>query len=175
VADVRRVRRLCRVRAALRAASRRTCGPFVCTALRAAALRAAADRRRAAVLAWRASACLDAAARPSRLSTANRTRPPGRGPSRSMPARPCGVLGALLRSCFRAGWWTRELHAGAPRLRETDRDRLFRRSRPVLAFANVVHFLTNELAGLCRWRSASALRLASTCDGGFFGHTNPPI
>jgi N-terminal domain of ribose phosphate pyrophosphokinase len=44
-------RRACRVRAAFRAASRRSPGPLVRTALRAAALRADADRRRAALLA----------------------------------------------------------------------------------------------------------------------------
>jgi hypothetical protein len=58
----------CRVRAALRAAARRTCGPFVRTALRAAALRCEGERRRAAERAWRESDLRDAARRPSRFS-----------------------------------------------------------------------------------------------------------
>jgi hypothetical protein len=45
-----------RVRAALRAAALRTCGPFVRAALRAAALRALEDRRFAADLACRDNA-----------------------------------------------------------------------------------------------------------------------
>jgi len=60
--------RTCRpfVRTALRAAALRTCRPFVRTALRAAARRPAALRRRAALLACRASARRLAAVRDSR-------------------------------------------------------------------------------------------------------------
>jgi len=78
-------RRVCLVRAARRAASRRTPGPLVRTAFRAAALRADADRRRAAAVAWRESACLDAACRPSRFSAlliARERRDDGRLPCR---------------------------------------------------------------------------------------------
>jgi len=67
-AGARGQRRPIRVRAARRAAARRFCGPFVRAAFRAAALRDAADRRRAAVAAWRESAFDDAADRPSRFS-----------------------------------------------------------------------------------------------------------
>src|SRR5215470_5681945 len=59
--------RRARARAALRAAAERPRGPFVRAAFFAAADRAAAPRRCAAVLAWRASADLEAARRPSRF------------------------------------------------------------------------------------------------------------
>ena len=64
----RDARRRCRVRAARRAAARRTCGPFVRAARRAVARRAEEERRRDAVRAWRDSALRDAALRPSRFS-----------------------------------------------------------------------------------------------------------
>ena len=63
-----------RVRAAFRAAARLICGPFVRAARLAAALRAAAGRRRAAALAWRANAFGDAAARPSCFSAVRAAR-----------------------------------------------------------------------------------------------------
>jgi len=56
------------VRAAFRAAARRSRGPFVRTAFQAAALRSAVERRRAAEVAWRESALCDAAAWPSRFN-----------------------------------------------------------------------------------------------------------
>src|SRR3954466_9299162 len=43
-----------------------------------------------------------------------------------------------------------EIDAGAPRLREPDRDGLLRRPRTVLAFADVLHLLAHELARLGR-------------------------
>src|SRR5439155_1744642 len=57
-----------RVRAALRAAARRTVGPLVFAAFRAAALRSAAVRRVAAPCAWRDRLLRDAASCPSRSS-----------------------------------------------------------------------------------------------------------
>jgi hypothetical protein len=39
--------------------------------------------------------------------------------------------------------------AGAPRLGKTDRNRLLRGTRSMLAFTNVLHLLTYELARLC--------------------------
>jgi hypothetical protein len=81
-------RRRWRVFAACLAAARRRCGPFVRTARRAAALRDARDRRRAADLAWRDSAFRDAAARPSRLSRRSIARDRrGDGFDRRCPAR----------------------------------------------------------------------------------------
>src|SRR5690349_2044456 len=44
----------------------------------------------------------------------------------------------------------RELDARAPRLRQSDRDRLFGRARAVLALADVIHLLAHELARLRR-------------------------
>jgi hypothetical protein len=41
-----------------------------------------------------------------------------------------------------------ELHACVPRFGKTDRDCLFARSCTVLAFADMMHFFANELAGL---------------------------
>lgn len=61
------LRRL-RVRAAFLAAAERCAGPFVRTALRAAADRLLALRRVAAACAWRDSARAEAAAEPSRPS-----------------------------------------------------------------------------------------------------------
>src|SRR5262245_34392193 len=92
-------RRACLVRAAFRAASRRSPGPLVRTALRADALRADPDRRRAALLAWRDRACLDAALRPSRFNAAliaRERRDAGRVPrlaARLAYAALCFVLG----------------------------------------------------------------------------------
>src|SRR5664279_342617 len=41
-----------------------------------------------------------------------------------------------------------QLHAGTARLRQTNGNRLFGRGRAVLAFADVVHLLFHEFAGL---------------------------
>src|SRR5262245_7212597 len=48
-------------------------------------------------------------------------------------------------------------HAGAPRLREPDRDGLPRRARAVLAPAHVMHLFPHELTGLGRGRLALTL------------------
>jgi hypothetical protein len=67
---------------------------------------------------------------------------------RTVPAL-VGALGAAprllghLSLCRR-----REIHARATRLGETDRDRLFGRTRTVFAFADVVYLLAHELSGL---------------------------
>jgi hypothetical protein len=44
----------------------------------------------------------------------------------------------------------------------------------VLAFADVMDLLTDELAGLCGRRPPGTLQLTRTIDGGFFGHMSPP-
>src|SRR5262245_38157869 len=49
---------------------------------------------------------------------------------------------------------TAQLHTGAPRLRQPDCDRLLRRTRAVLAFADVMDLFAHELAGLRRGRLA---------------------
>jgi hypothetical protein len=102
-AEARCLLRRCRVRAARRAAARRTRGPFVRTARRAAARRAEAGLRRAAPRACFESARLEAAARPSRFNarrTAVDRRREGfrerRRPARLAAAALCRVLrGAL--------------------------------------------------------------------------------
>jgi hypothetical protein len=44
----------------------------------------------------------------------------------------------------------------------------------MLAFADVVHFLAYEFAGLRRRRFAGTLVLTSSSDRFFFGHYSPP-
>jgi hypothetical protein len=44
----------------------------------------------------------------------------------------------------------------------------------MLAFANMMDFLANELPSLRRWRFARALRFARAFYRGFFRHGNPP-
>src|SRR5205823_7716663 len=63
-----------------------------------------------------------------------------------------------------------ELHAGAPRLGETDRDRLLGRPRTVLPFADVVDLLAYELARLCGRGFTFALVLARAFDRLSFRH-----
>jgi hypothetical protein len=92
-------RRLCRVRAARRAAAFRTCGPFVCAARRAAALLAPGDRRRAAPLACRDSALRDAAPRVSRFSAPVIARDRVRD-GRLRPRRAARVAYSALRFVF---------------------------------------------------------------------------
>src|SRR5207237_7223903 len=70
--------------------------------------------------------------------------------------------GALLRR--------REFDAGAPRLGETDRDRLFGRSRAMLALADVMHLLAHEFAGLSTRCFPFALVLVRAFDRFSFWH-----
>jgi hypothetical protein len=53
-------------------------------------------------------------------------------------------------SARRRGFLCRQLDAGAPRFGQADGDRLLRRSRAVLAFANMPHFFADELTRLSR-------------------------
>src|SRR5262245_14928327 len=79
-----------------------------------------------------------------------------------------GVLSRLLRH---GAWsWRPDLDARASSLGETDRDRLLGRPRPVLAFANVVELLPNELTRLGGRGLALALRLAGTLQGFLLRH-----
>src|SRR5687767_10633518 len=63
-----------------------------------------------------------------------------------------------LRLPLRGAPLLRQLHARLPRLRQTDRDRLLRRPRAVLAFTNVMDLLAHELARLRAGRLALTLR-----------------
>jgi len=72
-----------------------------------------------------------------------------------------GRLRASFRAGRRAGRRFRQLDASAPCLGEANGNRLFRRSRAVLAFTDVVDLFTHEFAGLGRRglpRSFVALR-----------------
>ena len=84
----------------------------------------------------------------------HRARPPCGWPPPPPPlgdiAR--GLASGLRRSLPRSR--RLKLHARPPRLRQADCDRLFGRSRAVLALTDVVHLLADELAGLCRRRLA---------------------
>jgi len=63
-----------------------------------------------------------------------------------------------------------KIDARFARLRQPDRDRLFRRSRAVLALANVIHLFADEFACL-RWRSpASAFRRTGSLECGLLWH-----
>src|SRR5438105_12090025 len=66
-----------------------------------------------------------------------------------------GLLAGLLG--FTARGWSRQLYAGTPRLRESDRDRLFGGSHTMFAFADVMHFFPDEFSGLRAGRFARAL------------------
>src|SRR5207248_4677510 len=83
-------------------------------------------------------------------STMGRTGSSGGRPC-SRASSPQCMLGAAPRllGCF-SFFRSRQIDAGAPRFRETDGDRLFCGSRAVLALADMMHFFTNEFAGLCR-------------------------
>jgi hypothetical protein len=129
-------------------------------ALRAAALLALRPRDLALARACRASAVRDAALWPSRFSAfrtgaraARRRRlPTPRAASGGVARRLATALGGNAAFPGRA-----QLHAGAPRLREADRDRLLGRARTVLTLPDVVHLLAHELARLSGGRLALLL------------------
>ncbi len=64
----------------------------------------------------------------------------------------------------------RQLHAGAPRLGQPDRDRLLGRPRAMLALADVVDLLAHELARLGARRFAFAGVPAGALNGSLFRH-----
>ena len=61
----------------------------------------------------------------------------------------------------------RQANSSPPRLRQTDRDGLLGRPRAVLAFADVVHLLLHELAGLRAGRFSLRSVFASSFQGLF--------
>ena len=71
-----------------------------------------------------------------------------------------GFAPCLLRCLSLGGRF--QLHPGAPSLGQSNRDGLLRRSRTMLAFANVMHFLADELSRLRRRSLAFPLVLASS-------------
>jgi hypothetical protein len=68
---------------------------------------------------------------------------------------PCGALSSALGrlTLGRRG----KIDTGLPRLRQADCNSLFGRSCAVLTFANVMDFLTHELAGLRGWTLPGSL------------------
>ena len=80
-------------------------------------------------------------------------------------------LSASSRSCRRLSLLGRtQLHAGATGFGQSDGNRLFRRSRSMFAFANMVHFLAHEFACLCRRRFTLPLVLRGPFECFFFRH-----
>src|SRR5439155_11201307 len=78
-----------------------------------------------------------------------------------------------IATCFATGRpraFCRQLDAGATRFRETDRNRLFRASRTMFSFADVVNCFADILAGLGGRRFALARFPARPLSGGFLWH-----
>ncbi len=88
--------------------------------------------------------------------------------------RPRGVLRTLLRCGFRAAW-RRKLDTGPARLRESDGDRLLRRTGAMLALSDVLDFLANVLSSLGRRCLAPALRARRPSPRCLFRHVVPPL
>jgi hypothetical protein len=82
--------------------------------------------------------------------------------ARCLPSRPPGC-------CSFSG--RRQFHAGPAGFRQTDGDGLFSRSRAMLAFANVLHLLAHEFAGLSGGRFTFTRILACSFDRFLFGHS----
>ena len=76
--------------------------------------------------------------------------PSGARPLRGRPRCRPATRSAALR--FGGLPFRGDSHSGAPRLRQSDRDRLLRRCRPVFSFADMVDLFTHEFAGLRRGR-----------------------
>src|SRR5882672_1697433 len=90
------------------------------------------------------------------------------------PRRPA-MAALIVQFCFvfqfrRALFWRWQLDSRPPRLGKPNGDRLLGRSCPVFPFANVVHLLADELAGLRRRRFPLLLILACPLQCFFFRH-----
>ncbi len=158
-----------RVRAALRAAAERPAAPLVCAALRAAAERSAEGALAGRGLRLPRQRALRCAGRAFAFQCAGGGR------------RALGGLGAALMSlglvlaglfpgglgCGRLG---RHLDAGAPGLRQADRDGLLGRPHAVLAFTHVFDLFADEFAGLRGRRLALFLVALRASEGFAFGH-----
>jgi hypothetical protein len=83
-----------------------------------------------------------------------------RWPSASASRGARRILRALARPRLGTARRRWKLHAGSTRLREADGNSLLRRSRTMLAFANVPDLFVDELASLRRWCLTSAFGLA---------------
>jgi hypothetical protein len=97
------------------------------------------------------------------------------GPFRSCASRSVSpgagcIGGAALRSWLCTRRRTAELDTSAPRFRKPDRDRLFGGSCAMLAFADMVHLLAHEFAGLRGRRVACPFVPPRSFDGRFLRH-----
>src|SRR5262249_9122848 len=91
------------------------------------------------------------------------------------PARFVRVFRATARARFGLALARRrQVDARAPRLRQAGGDRLPWRARSVLAAADLVDLLADELARLGRGRLALALVLAGLLDGSLVRHRQSP-
>lgn len=64
----------------------------------------------------------------------------------TLAAIPRGLLGGPCGSF--TGLWSLQFHAGTPGFRESNGDGLFRRTRAMLAFADMIYFFPYKLTGL---------------------------
>ena len=100
-----------------------------------------------------------------------------RPPCRRLPVRaalPLGVIALSLSSSpgrSFAPLGRRQFHARATRFRQADRNRLLRRPRSVLAFANVFDLFAHELAGLRSGRLAASRSSSGPFHGPLFRHS----
>src|SRR5262245_6692255 len=86
-----------------------------------------------------------------------------------------GVLGTLARPLAGLAALRRlQIDAGPAGLRQTDRNRLLRRAGSVFAFANVMHLLADELAGLSGRRLALTPISLGSFHGFLLGHDLAP-
>jgi hypothetical protein len=99
-----------------------------------------------------------------------RSRARRRGRGRGLPSCevPPGLLPRASRGLTRLRRW--QLHAGAPCLREPDRNCLFGGSRAVFPFTYVVDLFPHKLSSLCGWRLAVACVLPRPLNRSFFRH-----
>src|ERR1041384_4201181 len=80
------------------------------------------------------------------------------------------IARGLLAGLFRSLLGRRQVHSSAPRLRETDGDCLFGRSRAVLSFTNMLDLFADKLSGLRAWRFSFFLIFFRSFQSFFFRH-----
>ena len=97
-----------------------------------------------------------------------------RGPSRAASTGLRRGPGTPLCRRFRARRRPTELDARSTGLRESDRNRLLARARAVLPFADVMHFLADELTSLRARRFPLASVSPRALDRHLFRHEYPP-
>ena len=100
----------------------------------------------------------------------------GRRPARA-PSATSRVVGLGLSTCLLGGGAPlrrRQRDARAPRLRQTDRDRLLRRPRPVLSGADVVNLFSHVLSRLSRRGLPLGLVALRSSSHSLFGHRASP-